>query len=609
MKSAAYINSLPAFIQESKEDWLKTMINNFQQENDLPLDASQVRAWDDCGSHLLTELADFATSHPQMQIIFEYRLPYGSDRRPDVLLIDSNQVIILEFKQKKFFLHEDIDQAAAYARDLQEYHSESRRKKVTSIVVLTKNLAIPTKVLNGTLGCSIDQLAATIQSIIVPGGQPVDIDTWINSNYEPLPTIVQAAQLFMKQEPLPNIRRVDSTGIPQALERLKMLTNEAKNKKKHIMALVTGVPGAGKTFLGLKYVYDICVATDKVNSVYLSGNGPLIKVLSDALGSRAFVESVHNVVNEFLTKRKNIKFNKNIMVFDEGQRAWDKERIYSRNKNKMRQPASEPTILTALSAQKLEWSVMLILVGEGQEINQGEDKGIEQWSEAIDKSKRPWDIVCPEKLGHFFAGKNVITDNNLDLNTSLRSYLASDVSRFINYLIAGQINEAKSLSSGILEAGFNMYVTRDLETAKAYCRNRYANDRSKRYGMMASSKAYALHPYGMKPAFQPDVATWFNGAPENPKSSNQLQIVISEFDCQGLEVDMPLIGWADDLLWTPQGWLTKTKNHTQEEIHYRFNSYRVLLTRGRDGFVIFIPNEAKYNSTYQLFLNVGMKQF
>ncbi|WP_192944934.1 DNA/RNA helicase domain-containing protein [Ligilactobacillus agilis] len=280
MKSAAYINSLPAFIQESKEDWLKNMINNFQQENDLPLDASQVRAWDDCGSHLLTELADLATSHPQMQIIFEYRLPYGSDRRPDVLLIDSNQVIILEFKQKKYFLPEDIDQAAAYARDLQEYHSESRGKKVTSIVVLTKNSAIPTKVLNGTLGCSIDQLAATIQDIIVPGGQPVDIDTWINSNYEPLPTIVQAAQLFMNQKPLPNIRRVNSTGIPQALERLKMLTNEAKNKKKHIMALVTGVPGAGKTFLGLKYVYDICAETDKVNSVYLSGNEPLIKVLS-----------------------------------------------------------------------------------------------------------------------------------------------------------------------------------------------------------------------------------------------------------------------------------------------------------------------------------------
>lgn len=609
MKSAAYINSLPAFIQESKEDWLKNMINNFQQENDLPLETSQVRAWDDCGSHLLTELADLAISHPQMQIIFEYRLPYGSDRRPDVLLIDSNQVIILEFKQKKFFLHEDIDQAAAYARDLQEYHSESRGKKVTSIVVLTKTSAIPTKVLNGTLGCSIDQLAATIQSIIVPGGQPVDIDTWINSNYEPLPTIVQAAQLFMKQEPLPNIRRVDSTGIPQALERLKILTSEAKDKKKHVMALVTGVPGAGKTFLGLKYVYDICAETDKVNSVYLSGNGPLIKVLSNALGSRAFVESVHNVVNEFLTKRKNIKFNKNIMVFDEGQRAWDKERIYSRNKNKMRQPASEPTILTALSAQKLDWSVMLILVGEGQEINQGEGKGIEQWAEAIDKSNRPWEVVCPEKLSHFFAGKNIVTDNNLDLNTSLRSYLASDVSRFVNYLIAGQINEAKSLSSGILEAGFNMYVTRDLEVAKAYCHNRYVNDKTKRYGMMASSKAYSLQPYGMKPTFQPDVATWFNGAPENLSSSNQLQIAISEFDCQGLEVDMPLIGWADDLLWTPQGWLAKTKNHTQEEIHYRFNSYRVLLTRGRDGFVIFIPNEVKYNSTYQLFLNVGMKQF
>ena len=287
----------------------------------------------------------------------------------------------------------------------------------------------------------------------------------MDSKYEPLPTIVDAAKMFMKHEELPNIRRVNSTGIPDAIRFLKELTDDARENKKHVLALVTGVPGAGKTFLGLQYVYDVCKSNENANSVYLSGNGPLIKVLTDALNSNVFVKSIHTVVNEYIAGKAK-GFNKNILVFDEGQRAWDRQQMSS----KRRTDKSEPDVLVELADEELDWAVLLILVGEGQEINNGENSGLAQWNTALNRSYIDWEVVCPEKLVHIFEDDHeVIANDNLNLNTTLRSYLASDVSKFVNLIIEGDINGAAALSGSILAAGFNMYVTRDLNAAKNYC--------------------------------------------------------------------------------------------------------------------------------------------
>ena len=197
----------------------------------------------------------------------------------------------------------------------------------------------------------------------------------------------------------------------------------------------------------------------------------------------------------------------------------------------------------------------------------------------------------------------------LNLNTTLRSYLASDVSKFVNLIIEGDINGAAALSGSILAAGFNMYVTRDLNAAKNYCINRYAGNDNKRFGLMASSKAYNLSSYRMKPQFQPDVAAWFNRAPSETGSCCQLLVTLSEFDCQGLEVDMPIVGWGTDMLWDGTGW-SKFKDSEAADSDantYRINSYRVLLTRGRDGFIAFIPEEARFNSTYNALVTAGIK--
>ena len=356
----------------------------------------------------------------------------------------------------------------------------------------------------------------------------------------------------------------------------------------------------------MKYVYDVCESQENVNSVYLSGNGPLIKVLTDALNSNVFVKYIHTIVDEYIAG-KTRGFNKNVLVFDEGQRAWDKQQMSS----KRRTEKSEPDVLVELADKELDWAVLLILVGEGQEINNGENSGLAQWNIALNRSYREWEVVCPEKLVHIFEDDHeVIANDNLNLNTTLRSYLASDVSKFVNFIIDGNINSAKVLSDSILAAGFNMYITRDLNAAKNYCINRYGGNENKRYGLMASSKASILNSYRMKPKFKPNVAAWFNRAPSEEGSCCQLSITVSEFDCQGLEVDMPIVGWGTDMLWDGSGW-AKFKDNERADSDantYRINSYRVLLTRGRDGFIVFVPDETRLDSTYNALLRTGIKE-
>ena len=188
--------------------------------------------------------------------------------------------------------------------------------------------------------------------------------------------------MIMEREELPHIRRVNSTGIPEAIKYLTTITNYAREQKKHILALVTGVPGSGKTFLGLQFVYDVGRGEDRASSVYLSGNASLVSVLTDALKSGVFVKNLHKIVEEYL-KNEAKDFSNNVIVFDEGQRAWDKERMEKRYRASN---ASEPNILIRMAEERLEWCVLLILVGEGQEINSGENAGIGQWNDALKAS-------------------------------------------------------------------------------------------------------------------------------------------------------------------------------------------------------------------------------
>lgn len=608
--SYCYADSVCNFLSISSTDWLATMKDNFINKFSLPLENSQIAAWKDCFNVLQKELYSFNEDHPHFSIIFEYALPYESGRRPDVVLVSSEDVFILEFKKKNTVFEADSDQASAYQRDIEEYHYESRTRNVYAFLVETEMSDVYYAKDNITI-CSGDMLHHALNDCISYDSTACDIKKWIDSRYEPLPTIVEAAKMFVHNEELPNIRRVNSTCIPQAVECLNEASKYAKENHKHIVAFVTGVPGSGKTFLGLKYVYDICKDYRNVNSVYLSGNGPLVSVLTDALHSTVFVKDLHKVVNQYLDNGAP-DFHNNIIVFDEGQRAWDSTQMLKKKGTSR----SEPDVMVELCSKRLDWCVMLVLVGEGQEIHNGENSGIVQWNTAITNSNIEWEVLCPSKLNSIFANHNRIEMANtesLNLSQSLRTHLASDVSDFANAIISGNIDVAKSLAKPILTQGFQMYVTRDLMRAKQYLRDRYSNEPTKRYGLLASSKGRTLVRYGIDNSYYGalgsySVSKWFNAEPYNEKSCCALKVCATEFSCQGLEMDMPLIGWDDDMLWDGKNW-SKFKPSEPDDSDantYRKNSYRVLLTRGRDGFIIFVPNTIKMDCVYNLLVEAGI---
>lgn len=615
-RACCYAAKMKEFMSISKAEWKKEMRSAFKEEVDLPLSSSQIDAWDDCFEVLQKELSN---NDLNFSIIFEYVLPYENGRRPDVLLVSEEAVIILEFKRKSLVLTEDLDQAADYGRDIREYHFESRNKKaIVPMLVLTRGNEI-NYIEKGVRICSSENLQANIDAVVDELGSvtPCDADAWIYSKYEPLPTMVEAARRFWNGEELPNIKHAHSaTNLDEAIACLKKVTKEAEAGKKNVLALVTGVPGAGKTFLGLQFVYDVCKSNDNQNSVFLSGNGPLVEVLQDALHNKTFVTDVNKIVKQYID-RGAADFKKNIMVFDEGQRAWDGARMTSAYKDKSG-GRTEPDILIELCDKKLEWCVFLVLVGEGQEINTGENGGIVQWYDALARSNKKWSVVCPDKLASVFEGADVETYDDLDLKVSIRSHTAGEVSNFVNKFVAGDIDAAAKLIKTIPQEDFHMYYTRSLERAKSYCRGKYEHQPEKRYGMIVSSKASELARLGMpQPTWEsrrklyPDgtgrrwqVAPWFNQVTSHPDSCCALRVAVTEFDCQGLEIDMPIIGWGEDAKWVNNQWMFIGRD--SEKATYRNNSYRVLLTRGREGFIVYIPQGR--DEIAEIFDKVGIRE-
>lgn len=603
VERCCYADLIANFSKENEEEFINQLKTAFLESYSLDLSDEQVHAWRDS-----FRVMHNVNLHQDISILFEYSLLYESGRRPDVILLSSEDIVILEFKMKNVIKQEDIDQVKAYARDLNEYHYESRDKKVIPLLVLTRTTNLDKKIDN--VQCvSDDMLQKVLDSIYSSEINVCDIKEWTSSKYEPLPTIVEAARRIMDEEELPSIRRVNSTLIPQTLNNLKQITSYAKDNEKHVIAFVTGVPGAGKTYLGLQYVYDV----KEVNSVYLSGNGPLVEVLTDALKSDVFAKEIHKVENEYLNHGA-FDFNKNVIVFDEGQRAWDLKRMQTKGRGDF----TEPEVMINLCEERLGWCVLLILVGEGQEIHNGENAGLRLWNEAIKKGNKKWEIVCSSKLNLIFKNQ-VLLDNfnneTFDLTVSLRSHLSGEVSQFVNYIIDGDIENASKLSKNIYSEGYNMYCTRDLESAKKYCKNRYSEEPNKKYGLLASSEGRGLFRYGIKNDFRStrrtDNSKWFNAPSTHPKSCCALKEVVTEFAIQGLELDMPIIAWGLDMLWNGYEWekFKKYEDINSDANTYRRNSYRVLLTRGRDGFIIFVPPKPKkLNLVYEMLLKSGIKE-
>jgi hypothetical protein len=591
----------------------KSLVENYLNDHLLSLlnmnaAGSQKDAWSEEIDIIRSCFRDLAIANPESLtwgIVFEYELPLEGGRRPDVIITAPNKILVLEFKQDPQIGRAQLDQVYAYARDLAEYHSKSHTLEVVPILVPTKTENYNSDK-DGVQIVSPDKLAVKLSQF--EGAISLRIEDWLEGEYAPLPTLIQAAKMIFQNENLPAIKRAESLGVADAVTELRNIAKESKDNNQRSLAFISGVPGAGKTLVGLRFVYES--SNDTANSIFLSGNGPLVEVLRDALKAKTFVRDLHSFIKSYGTTVKIP--TQHIIVFDEAQRAWDEEHMSIKNNVNF----SEPELLIGIGEKIPDWVNLVGLIGHGQEINSGEEGGIAGWNSAINSksSKSKWKIYAPARFKDEFPNSDVKIIDNLDLSKSLRSRRAENLHEWVGHLLEGRFAEASKLSHQIISSGFQLHLTRDLDQAKDFIRELYKDESEKRYGLLASSKDTSLPKFGILNGFQDTrrikYANWYNNSLGQIGSSNNLEDVVTEFGCQGLEVDCALVAWGNDFLWDGSEWQIrkmrpKFKQHDPHLL--RMNSYRVLLTRSRDEMVIYIPLDEVFNKTEMALLAAGAR--
>ena len=606
--------SIHAFLSLLKQDWLTALQEHHQRCMNCPADESQQAAWNHSFDLLQMELKKLVQSTPaagNFTIIFEFELPRERGRRPDVIILGSSTIFVLEFKDYGKILQAHVDQVAAYARDLKHYHAGSRQYTVVPILIVAraKDLIQPydtiTVVSANTIGVFLETRMASESAPLI------DPILWITADYSPLPSLIQAARTIWEKKPLPQIKRALSAGIPQTIAELITIAKTAKQKNELHLALVTGVPGAGKTLVGIQLVYENHLDDSEIknNAVFLSGNGPLVKVLQHALKNSIFVQDVHGFLKQY-GGSKSVLPHEHIWVYDEAQRAWDAERV----NEKRGHPTSEPEDFLKLAERMNSWALMVALIGEGQEIHIGEESGLPQWNTALSAMQKKWIVHCPERIAHEFSGSSTIETNNiLDLTVTLRSHIAEDVAEWVKALLDGELLQARALAERLYNQGFDVYITNDINVATNYVKERYKGQEEKRYGLLASSKAKNLPLWGIHNEYNYTKnmreGPWYNDPPSSFNSCCALRDVATEFSCQGLELDFPIVCWGKDFTWDGAWKSPPAKRSKAKDPHQlRVNSYRVLLTRGRDGLIMFVPNEIGMRSTYEVLKGAGVRE-
>ncbi|PSN19427.1 hypothetical protein C7271_07390 [filamentous cyanobacterium CCP5] len=603
--SYGWLGTVADFLQLSQGEWLTEMMDRHQQLYQQRSPKTHQQAWQDTAWVLRESLGK--PHQRDWVLIFEYELPREGGRRPDMVLLAGETIWVLEFKQKSAITAADLDQSAAYARDLSAYHPGCRERSVRPLLVLTRREQ-PAESPGWVQPVSPAQLQ-TVLAAETSAGCVINPDAWVKADYAPLPTVIQAARQIFQHESLPSIRQAESAGIPKLMEYLNQIVMRASEQGERHLVLITGVPGAGKTLVGLQFVYQHPLATsDTPQAVFLSGNGPLIQVLQYALKNRVFVQPVRNFYLQHQVRRQSAP-PEHIIVFDEAQRAWDADRMAE----KYGIDRAAGGAILRIAERIPTWTVVVALIGEGQEIHVGEEEDISQWQIGLQQSELPWQVHCPQRYKAVFSAVSaqLHASPQFDLTTSLRTHRAEAVQDWINQVLLGNLKAAAQLMPELWESGFRAYLTRNLAVAKGYCQDRYGDQPDKRYGIVASSRAKNLTSYGVandyKSTLRVKTGPWYVDPPDSPLSCCALDAVVTEFGCQGLELDMAIVAWGSDLIWQENTWVCKSRQrNVQDPRRLRLNSYRVLLSRGRDGLVVFVPPEPAMDSTVSVLLETGL---
>jgi len=569
------------------------------------------------------------------QILLEFSIP-RMGRRIDAVLLFPHTIFVIEFKVGSQSLDRSArEQVWDYALDLKNFHEASHAAGIIPVLIATEAAGSSPQLAPDPDGVCrpVEVHPAGLRDVIEAGlraasGPAVDPLLWASAPYRPTPTIIEAARALYARHSVAAIARNDAGAKNLAVtsQRIEELVEQARAESRKVICFVTGVPGAGKTLVGLNLATQRRDKDAPTHAVFLSGNGPLVAVLREALtrdevrrqaeqgkrvrkgqvsGSvKAFIQNVHHFRDEGLADERPP--DDHVVIFDEAQRAWHLRQTQSFMRRKKGIPdfnQSEPEFLLGYMDRHPDWAAVVCLVGGGQEINTGE-AGIDAWLDAVQTRFPDWHMYISSRLidSEYAAGRvdalverrpNTQFDDRLHLDVSMRSFRAESVSTFVKALLDCDVMGARELYARFARR-YPLAVTRNLDAAKQWVRAQARG--SERSGLVASSKAMRLKPHAIDIRVDVDPVKWFLNESDDIRSSCFLEDAATEFQVQGLELDWVCVTWDGDLRFVDSGWKyhdfrgsqwINVKDETRKR--YLLNAYRVLLTRARQGMVIFVP--------------------
>ena len=653
MTRSYYSNTISDFLKDDET----RILGQLSLHHNHALEDLQKNAW----VKQITILKDTLQSVDNGQIYFEFSIPRMGKRVDNVLIIN-DLIFVLEFKvgDNQYQKH-SIEQVVDYCLDLQNFHEGSHHEKLIPVLISTKaepienvfkseaNLFEPLKANQQNLSTVINK------TLLQSNGKQINTTDWENSIYKPTPTIIEAAQALYKGHNVKEISRHDAGAInlSKTTDCINNIIETAKRENKKSICFLTGVPGAGKTLAGLNIANERMKADEDEHAVFLSGNGPLVDVLREALTrdevatskengepltkkvaaikANAFIQNIHHFRDDNLISKKAPV--EKVVVFDEAQRAWAKEQVSSfmkRKKGVEDFDMSEPEFLISVMDRHEDWCTIICLIGGGQEINTGE-AGVSEWLSSLKNNYTNWDIHYSNLIS---TDDNYLSDielrnwvqsvatekHELHLSVSVRSFRSEKISELMHEILEAKHERANTLL-GEVKNDFPILITRDLTTAKKWLRTQAKG--SERIGLVASSGGRRLRPLGIDVKNEISAPNWFLNNSDDIRSSYFLEEIATEFDIQGLEIDWVCLAWDINYYFKDGKWNcqyfsgTKWQNiHNENDKTFLQNAYRVLLTRARQGLIIYIPEgddldhtrpKELYDSTFNYFQSCGIQ--
>ena len=652
MKRAYYSNKIKDFLIDPNSSILGELTANHSNRT---LEELQINAWRKQIHILKDQLEGF-----EGQLYFEFAIP-RMGKRVDNIVIINEVAFIIEFKVGDGgYEKHAIEQVIDYTIDLKNFHEGSHKIKLIPVLVATNAPSVKepnNEIIYHNTAAKANQydLAKILERYLNDERESINVKYWENSIYKPTPTIVEAAQALYKGHNVQEITRSDSgtINLSKTADCINAVIEKSKTKSIKSICFVTGVPGAGKTLAGLNIAVERMKADEDEHAVFLSGNGPLVDVLREALTrdevltakengeklskkqagikANAFIQNIHHFRDDNLLSDK-APIEK-VVVFDEAQRAWTNDQVSSfmkRKKGVENFNKSEPEFLIDVMNRHSNWCTIVCLIGGGQEINTGE-AGLEEWITSLKNHFPDWDIHYSSSIlasdnylkteeSRKWLVLNGISEFELHLAVSVRSFRSEQLSNFIHELLNVKIENSQRIYSEI-ENSYPIVITRNLEKAKQWLRKQAKG--SERIGLISSSGARRLRPLGIDVKNEISAPNWFLNTSQDIRSSYFLEEVATEFDIQGLEIDWACVAWGNFYMnntgWKYQSFKgTKWQNINKEIAkEYLKNTYRVLLTRARQGMVLFIPESNDidhtrpkefYDKTFEYLKEIGIKE-